>query len=129
MDAPASSSVNSDRAQISISGQDVQNGRAATPAKPPNGKDSSATPHRSGRSERPIPNINNLTEDVMSTSDAGAPALQAYRIHLRSDEFQFENEIHASQVDREDGWTVFWNGNDVFLRVRDEHIVSLEHLD
>ncbi|MDT7691247.1 MAG: hypothetical protein QOI75_614, partial [Pseudonocardiales bacterium] len=36
----------------------------------------------------------------MSTSDAGAPALQAYRIHLRSDEFQFENEIHASQVDR-----------------------------
>ncbi|MDT7692806.1 MAG: hypothetical protein QOI75_2173, partial [Pseudonocardiales bacterium] len=68
-------------------------------------------------------------EDVMSTSDAGAPALQAYRIHLRSDEFQFENEIHASQVDREDGWTVFWNGNDVFLRVRDEHIVSLEHLD
>jgi hypothetical protein len=65
----------------------------------------------------------------MTASDAGAPELQAYRIHLRSDEFQFENEVHASQVDREDGWTVFWNGNDVFLRVRDEHIVSLEHLD
>jgi hypothetical protein len=57
------------------------------------------------------------------------PTLQTYRIHLRSDEFQFENEVHASQVDREDGWTVFWNGNDVFLRVRDNHIVSLEHLD
>jgi hypothetical protein len=54
--------------------------------------------------------------------------LQAYRIHLRSDEFQFEDVIHASLVDREDGWTVFWSGNDVFLRVRDEHIVSLEHL-
>ena len=24
--------------------------------------------------------------------------------------------------------TVFWYDNDVFLRVRDEHIVSLEHL-
>jgi hypothetical protein len=23
---------------------------------------------------------------------------------------------------------VFWHGNDVFLRIRDEHIVSLEHL-
>jgi hypothetical protein len=28
----------------------------------------------------------------------------------------------------EDGWTVFWCDNDVFLRVRDEHMVSLEHL-
>ncbi len=50
------------------------------------------------------------------------PNLQAYRIHLRSDEFQFENVIHASQVDREDSWTVFWSGNDVFLRVRDQHM-------
>jgi hypothetical protein len=69
---------------------------------------------------------------VMTPSDVEPtqePVLQAYRIHLRSDEFQFESEVHATQVDREDGWTVFWNGNDVFLRVRDEHIVSLEHLD
>jgi hypothetical protein len=51
-----------------------------------------------------------------------------YRIHLRHEEFEYESEIQATQVDREDGWTVFWNGNDVFLRVRDEHIVSLEHL-
>lgn len=68
----------------------------------------------------------------MSTDNenaAGSPQPQTYRLHLRSDEFQFENEIHATQVDREDGWTVFWNGNDVFLRVRDAHIVSLEHLD
>jgi hypothetical protein len=53
---------------------------------------------------------------------------QTYRIHIRSDEFEYESEIHASQVDREDGWTVFWRDNDVFLRVRDEHVVSLEHL-
>jgi hypothetical protein len=56
------------------------------------------------------------------------PAEQSYRIHLKSDGFEYEHEIQASQVDREDGWTVFWRGNDVFLRVRDEHIVSLEHL-
>jgi hypothetical protein len=53
---------------------------------------------------------------------------QTYRIHIRSDEFEYESEVRASQVDREDGWTVFWRGNDVFLRVRDQHIVSLEHL-
>jgi hypothetical protein len=65
--------------------------------------------------------------EVSYRKDQSPP--QTYRIHLRSDEFQFENEIHATQVDREDGWTVFWAGNDVFLRIRDEHIVSLEHLD
>jgi hypothetical protein len=53
---------------------------------------------------------------------------QTYRIHVRSDGFQYESEIQATQVDREDGWTAFWYGNKVFLRVRDEHIVSLEHL-
>ncbi len=52
----------------------------------------------------------------------------AYRIHVRHEEFQFESVVHASQVDREDGWTVFWQGDDVFLRLRDEHLVSLEHL-
>jgi hypothetical protein len=69
---------------------------------------------------------------LMSARDTGPaaePALQAYRVHLRSGHVQYENVVHASQVDREDGWTVFWSGNDVFMRVRDEHIVSLEHLD
>jgi hypothetical protein len=60
----------------------------------------------------------------MATDEAPA----TYRIHLQSEGFEYESEIHASQVDREDGWTIFWRGNDVFLRVRDEHIVSLEHL-
>jgi hypothetical protein len=59
---------------------------------------------------------------------ASEQAQQTYRIHIRSDEFQYKTELQATQVDREDGWTVFWDGNDVFLRVRDEHIVSLEHL-
>ncbi len=36
--------------------------------------------------------------------------------------------MHATAVDREDGWTIFWSGDDVFMRIRDDHIVSLEHL-
>ncbi len=55
-------------------------------------------------------------------------AVNTYRLHLRSDEFQYEQEVRATAVDREDGWTVFWSGDDVFMRIRDEHIVSLEHL-
>jgi hypothetical protein len=54
--------------------------------------------------------------------------MAAYRLHARSDEFQYESDIHASQVDKEDGWTVFWSGDEVFLRIRDEHVVSLELL-
>lgn len=51
-----------------------------------------------------------------------------YRLHARSDEFEYEHELHVTDVQREDGWTSFWDGKDVFLRIRDEHIVSLEHL-
>lgn len=54
--------------------------------------------------------------------------MNTYRIHVRSDEFEYESEVKASNVEKEDGWTIFWNGNDVFARIRDEHIVSLEHL-
>jgi hypothetical protein len=54
--------------------------------------------------------------------------MNTYRLHVRSDEFQYEHEVHATNVEKEDGWTIFWSGNDVFMRIRDEHIVSLEHL-
>ena len=54
--------------------------------------------------------------------------MDTYRIHLHSDEFHYEHEVQATNVEKEDGWTIFWNGNDVFMRIRDEHIVSLEHL-
>jgi len=58
----------------------------------------------------------------------GWDVMAAYRLHARNDEFQYESDIHASQVDKEDGWTVFWSGDEVFLRIRDEHVVSLELL-
>jgi hypothetical protein len=32
-------------------------------------------------------------------------------------------------VVREDGWTVLFRGNDAILRVRDEHVKSLEQVD
>ena len=32
-------------------------------------------------------------------------------------------------VVREDGWTVLFRGNDAILRVRDEHVQSLEQID
>jgi len=73
-------------------------------------------------------NVHQLAPTACMVRRSEITANQTYRIHIRSDEFQYESEIHATQVDREDGWTVFWHDNDVFLRVRDEHIVSLEHL-
>jgi hypothetical protein len=33
------------------------------------------------------------------------------------------------EVVREDGWTVFFRGNDAILRVRDEHVQSLEQVE
>ncbi len=54
--------------------------------------------------------------------------MATYRLHVRSDAFSYENELHATRLDQEDGWTVFWADDDVFMRIRDEHIVSLEHL-
>jgi hypothetical protein len=33
------------------------------------------------------------------------------------------------EVVREDGWTVLFRGNDAILRVRDEHVRSLEQVD
>ncbi|WP_233225909.1 hypothetical protein, partial [Amycolatopsis sp. CA-126428] len=60
---PAGISINSDQAQISISGQGVQNDRAATPSKPPNGREPSATLHRPEHPEHPVLNTNNLMEN------------------------------------------------------------------
>jgi hypothetical protein len=54
--------------------------------------------------------------------------LNTYRVHIRSDEFQYESDLQASNIEEEDGWTVFWRGKEVFMRIRDEHIVSLERL-
>lgn len=64
-----------------------------------------------------------------SRTDEKGFELNTYRIQIRSDEFHYESEVQASNVEEEDGWTIFWNGNDVFMRIRDEHIVSLERVN
>jgi hypothetical protein len=33
------------------------------------------------------------------------------------------------EIEREDGWTVLFRDRDAILRVRDEHVQSLERLD
>jgi hypothetical protein len=35
----------------------------------------------------------------------------------------------VADVQREDGWTILFRGTEAFLRVRDEHVRSLERLD
>jgi hypothetical protein len=46
------------------------------------------------------------------------------------DEEQVVRETFTDvNVEREDGWTVFFRGTDAILRVRDEHVHSLELLD
>jgi hypothetical protein len=43
------------------------------------------------------------------------------------DEAQVVREtLKDVEVEREDGWTVFFRGNEAILRVRDEHVKSLE---
>jgi hypothetical protein len=37
-----------------------------------------------------------------------------------------QETLRDVEIEREDGWTVFFRGNDAILRVRDEHVQSLE---
>lgn len=46
------------------------------------------------------------------------------------DDTQVAREIfHDVDLEREDGWTILFRGNEAILRVRDEHVQSLEHVD
>ena len=49
---------------------------------------------------------------------------------LYGDDEQVVRETYDDvDVVREDGWTVLFRGNDAILRVRDEHVQSLEQVD
>jgi hypothetical protein len=55
--------------------------------------------------------------------------MPTYRM-VYGDEDQVVRETFKDvSVEREDGWTVFFRGTDAILRVRDEHVHSLEVLD
>jgi hypothetical protein len=55
--------------------------------------------------------------------------MATYRMVYGDDEQVVRETFHDVVIEREDGWTVLFRGNDAILRVRDEHIHSLEHLD
>lgn len=52
--------------------------------------------------------------------------MPTYRMVYGDKEQVVRETLRDVEVEREDGWTVFFRGNDAILRVRDEHVQSLE---
>jgi hypothetical protein len=52
-----------------------------------------------------------------------------YRIVYGDDEQVVRETFTDVDVQREDGWLVFFRGDDAILRVREEHVQSMEELD
>jgi hypothetical protein len=71
------------------------------------------------RSPKAVAPSANHEEEVMST----------YRMAYGDDTQVVRETYHDVEIEREDGWTVVFRGNDAILRVRDEHIQSLEIVD
>ena len=55
--------------------------------------------------------------------------MASYRMVYGDDERVVTETYDDVDIDREDGWTVLFRGNDAILRVRDEHVRSLEVLE
>lgn len=55
--------------------------------------------------------------------------MATYRMVYGDEEQVVRETYHDVDIEREDGWTVLFRGNHAILRVRDEHIHSLERLD
>ena len=55
--------------------------------------------------------------------------MSTYRMVYGDDEEVVRETYEDVEIDREDGWTTFVRGDDAILRVRDEHVRSLELLD
>jgi hypothetical protein len=55
--------------------------------------------------------------------------MASYRMVYGDEEQVVRETFHDVDLEREDGWTVVFRGKEAILRVRDEHIQSLEHLD
>jgi hypothetical protein len=55
--------------------------------------------------------------------------MATYRM-VYGDDTEVVNDTYRDvEVQQEDGWTVLFRGNDAILRVRDEHVKSLERVD
>jgi hypothetical protein len=55
--------------------------------------------------------------------------MASYRMVYGDEEQVVRETFHDVDLEREDGWTVLFRGKEAILRVRDEHIQSLEPLD
>jgi hypothetical protein len=55
--------------------------------------------------------------------------MATYRMVYGDQEQVVQETFHDVQVEREDGWTVLFRGNDAILRVQDAHVQSLERID
>jgi hypothetical protein len=55
--------------------------------------------------------------------------MPSYRMVYGEGEQVVTETYHDVEVDREDGWTTLFRGNEAILRVRDEHVRSLEAVD
>ena len=55
--------------------------------------------------------------------------MASYRLVYGDEEQVVRETFHDVDLEREDGWTVLFRGKEAILRVRDEHIQSLERLD
>jgi hypothetical protein len=56
-------------------------------------------------------------------------AMARYRMVYGDDEQVVRETFESVDVVREDGWTVLFRGDEAILRVRDEHVQTLERLD
>jgi hypothetical protein len=52
-----------------------------------------------------------------------------YRIVYGDEEQVMRETLDDVEIEREDGWTVVFRGTDAVLRIRDEHVQSLEQLE
>ena len=56
--------------------------------------------------------------------------MSTYRVVYGDDEQVVHEIFHdVDDVQREDGWVVLFRGQNAFLRVREEHVQTLEHID
>ena len=56
-------------------------------------------------------------------------SMPRYQMVYGDDEQVVRETYDDVDVVREDGWTVLFRGNDAIVRVRDEHVKSLEQVD
>jgi hypothetical protein len=54
--------------------------------------------------------------------------MATYRMVYGDHEQVVRETWHDVTLEREDGWTIVFRGKDAILRVRDEHVQSLERL-